>query len=144
MNYFWMVHKMMCVLIWDLLFLFLGVNITTHLDESSPIPLQQRVRVREFIEELLGSMLGGSLDNVCVGQIYKNLECKFTISINVQFILSIQLFWYRNVYIKVQSRIDRSRINLWWTNFRRFSAFFFFVHFISYHFDRFINWNSVV
>ncbi|XP_055318931.1 putative mediator of RNA polymerase II transcription subunit 26 isoform X7 [Sitodiplosis mosellana] len=43
-------------------------------DESSPIPLQQRVRVREFIEDLLASMLGGSLDHVCVGQIYKNLE----------------------------------------------------------------------
>ncbi|XP_031621785.1 probable serine/threonine-protein kinase DDB_G0282963 isoform X3 [Contarinia nasturtii] len=43
-------------------------------DETSPIPLQQRVRVREFIEDLLASMLGGTLDNVCVGQIYKNLE----------------------------------------------------------------------
>lgn len=49
----------------------------TELDDTSPIPLQQRVRVREFIEDLLASMLGGSLDNVCVGQIYKNLECKY-------------------------------------------------------------------
>lgn len=46
-------------------------------DKSSPIPLKQRIRVREFIEELLSSMLGGPLDSVYVGQIYKNLECKY-------------------------------------------------------------------
>lgn len=44
--------------------------------DSSPITLQQKVRVREFIEDLLGSMLGGSLDDVFIGEIFKNLECK--------------------------------------------------------------------
>lgn len=56
------------------LLLFLGL---LFLDKSSPIPLKQRIRVREFIEELLSSMLGGPLDSVYVGQIYKNLECKY-------------------------------------------------------------------
>lgn len=45
-------------------------------DDSSSIPLQQTIRVREFVENLIGFMLGGSLDDVYIGQIFKNLECK--------------------------------------------------------------------
>lgn len=44
-----------------------------------PPPLQERIRVREFIEDLISSMLGGNLDDVCVGQIYENIECELTI-----------------------------------------------------------------
>lgn len=43
-----------------------------------PPPLQERIRVREFIEDLLSSMLGGSLDDVCVGRIYENIDCEYT------------------------------------------------------------------
>lgn len=42
-----------------------------------PPPLQERIRVREFIEDLISSMLGGSLDDVCVGQIYENIDCEY-------------------------------------------------------------------
>lgn len=42
-----------------------------------PPPLQERIRVREFIEDLISSMLGGSIDDVCVGQIYENIECEY-------------------------------------------------------------------
>lgn len=46
--------------------------------KSSPTDLQQKVRVREFVEELVSSMLGGrSLDDVCVSRIYENLDCKY-------------------------------------------------------------------
>lgn len=40
------------------------------------IPLEQKEKVREFLEDLLSSMLGGSLDNVPVGKIRKSEECK--------------------------------------------------------------------
>lgn len=45
-------------------------------DKSSPIPLEQRIKVREFVEDLLSSMLGGPLDEVSVGELFKHLECE--------------------------------------------------------------------
>lgn len=41
------------------------------------VPLDQKEKVREFLEDLLSSMLGGSLDNIPVGQIRKSDECKY-------------------------------------------------------------------
>lgn len=78
-HFFWTISINFFVLVFCF-YIYLNLNIqsSAHADESSPIPLQQRVRIREFIEDLLASMLGGSLDHVCVGQIYKNLECKST------------------------------------------------------------------
>lgn len=45
-------------------------------DKSSPIPLEQRIKVREFVEDLITSLLGGPVDDVSVGQLFKNLDCK--------------------------------------------------------------------
>ncbi|XP_050091535.1 uncharacterized protein LOC126575064 isoform X8 [Anopheles aquasalis] len=39
---------------------------------SSSVSVNQRIKVREFIEELLSTMLHGSLDEVSVGQLMKN------------------------------------------------------------------------
>ncbi|XP_035791680.1 uncharacterized protein LOC118466447 isoform X8 [Anopheles albimanus] len=39
---------------------------------SSSVSVNQRIKVREFIEELLSTMLHGSLDDVSVGQLMKN------------------------------------------------------------------------
>lgn len=48
-------------------------------DDSSfkNVSPNQRERVREFLEDLLSSMLGGSLDDITVGRMYKNNDCKF-------------------------------------------------------------------
>lgn len=47
-------------------------------DESSfkNVSPNQKERVREFLEDLLSSMLGGSLDDITVGRMYKNDDCK--------------------------------------------------------------------
>lgn len=49
-------------------------------DESTfqNVSPKQRERVREFLEDLLSSMLGGSLDDITVGRMYKNDDCKFS------------------------------------------------------------------
>uniref|UniRef100_A0A182QTN0 Uncharacterized protein n=1 Tax=Anopheles farauti TaxID=69004 RepID=A0A182QTN0_9DIPT len=44
---------------------------------SSTVSINQRVKVREFIEELLSSMLHGPLDDVSVGQLMKHDSCKY-------------------------------------------------------------------
>lgn len=41
------------------------------------IPLEQREKVREFVEELVSTLVGGSIDNAPVGQLYENVECKY-------------------------------------------------------------------
>lgn len=48
-------------------------------DDTLIVPTEQRDIVREFIEELVASMIGGgSLDNVPIGQLYSSLDCKYT------------------------------------------------------------------
>ncbi|XP_052565229.1 uncharacterized protein LOC120430981 isoform X4 [Culex pipiens pallens] len=52
-----------------------GLDATDHEDgrsSSCSISSNQKVKVREFIEELLSSMLNGPLDDVSVGQLMKN------------------------------------------------------------------------
>uniref|UniRef100_A0A182LZT6 FYVE-type zinc finger domain-containing protein n=1 Tax=Anopheles culicifacies TaxID=139723 RepID=A0A182LZT6_9DIPT len=44
---------------------------------SSTVSVNQRIKVREFIEELLSSMLHGPLDDVSVGQLMKHESCKY-------------------------------------------------------------------
>lgn len=56
---------------------FIWISIAGEPVIVSP-PLQERIRVREFIEDLISSMLGGSLDDVCVGQIYENIDCEYS------------------------------------------------------------------
>lgn len=46
-------------------------------DDSPLIPLNQRDKVREFIEELISSLVGGSIEDATVGQLYNNYECKY-------------------------------------------------------------------
>lgn len=49
-------------------------------DDTLFVPTEQRDIVREYIEELAASMIGGgSLDNVPIGQLYKDLECEFIV-----------------------------------------------------------------
>lgn len=43
---------------------------------TSSISSNQKVKVREFIEELLSSLLNGPLDDVSVGQLMENDSCK--------------------------------------------------------------------
>lgn len=38
--------------------------------------LQQKIQVRELVEELIASMLNGSLEDVCVSRLNENIECK--------------------------------------------------------------------
>lgn len=45
-------------------------------DNAPLIPLEQREKVREFVEELVSTLVGGSIDNAPVGQLYENKECK--------------------------------------------------------------------
>lgn len=45
--------------------------------EFNQISLSQKERIREFLEELLGTMLGGSLDEISVGPIRKSKDCKY-------------------------------------------------------------------
>lgn len=45
-------------------------------DNAPLIPLEQREKVREFVEELVSTLVGGSIDHAPVGQLYKNKECK--------------------------------------------------------------------
>lgn len=52
-----------------------GLDVFDHEDgrsSASSISSHQKVKVREFIEELLSSMLNGPLDDVSVGQLMKN------------------------------------------------------------------------
>ncbi|XP_037046730.1 uncharacterized protein LOC119081716 isoform X2 [Bradysia coprophila] len=45
-------------------------------DDSAPlIPLEQREKVREFVEELVSTLVGGTIDNAPVGQLFENKEC---------------------------------------------------------------------
>lgn len=60
--------------LWKEMKIFDYFNIT--LGENLSIPMQQRICVRKIIEDLIASMLGGSLDDVFVGQLFNNLECK--------------------------------------------------------------------
>lgn len=57
--------------------LIIQSNDETSFKNVSP---NQRERVREFLEDLLSSMLGGSLDDITVGRMYKNDDCKFQLS----------------------------------------------------------------
>lgn len=53
----------------------LGLNVLDSEDTSgstSPISSNQKVKVREFIEELLSTILNGPLDDVSVGQLLQN------------------------------------------------------------------------
>ncbi|XP_037046735.1 uncharacterized protein LOC119081716 isoform X6 [Bradysia coprophila] len=44
-------------------------------DDSAPlIPLEQREKVREFVEELVSTLVGGTIDNAPVGQLFENKE----------------------------------------------------------------------
>lgn len=47
-------------------------------DETLVVPIEQRDVVREYIEKLVASMVGGdaTLDRVPIGQLYSNLNCK--------------------------------------------------------------------
>lgn len=45
-------------------------------DAASSYYGEQKERVREMIEETLAEMLGGSLDNISVNQLYKSRQCK--------------------------------------------------------------------
>lgn len=66
----------------------LQIKRNSFADETLLVPTEQRDNVREFIEELVASMVVGgdgggvveSLDNVPIGQLYKDLECKCNIS----------------------------------------------------------------
>ncbi|KAG4073806.1 hypothetical protein HA402_001030 [Bradysia odoriphaga] len=52
-------------------------------DDSAPlIPLEQREKVREFVEELVSTLVGGSIDSAPVGQLFENKECKLLITSN--------------------------------------------------------------
>lgn len=50
-----------------------------HIETKSVplIPHEQREKVREFIEELISSMIGGSIDDASVGQLFSNYACKY-------------------------------------------------------------------
>lgn len=70
-----------------------------------PPPLQDRIRVREFIEDLISSMLGGSLDDVCVGRIYENIDCEY---INRMVLPTLKAFLsISNVY-SMQNHFDEA------------------------------------
>lgn len=63
-------------------------------DDTLFVPTEQREIVREYIEELVASMIGGgSLDNVPIGQLYNDLECEFILfvflAIDINFIWEI-------------------------------------------------------
>lgn len=59
-------------------FKYIAILYLSFLDDTLFVPTEQRDIVREYIEELVASMIGGgSLDNVPIGQLYKDLECKF-------------------------------------------------------------------
>lgn len=62
-------------------------------DESSfkNVSPNQKERVREFLEDLLSSMLGGSLDDITVGRMYKNDDCKFIFIFFLYFLNHLKL-----------------------------------------------------
>lgn len=47
--------------------------------------LQRKIEVRELVEELIASMLNGSLDDVCVSRLYENIECEFEHVLHAKF-----------------------------------------------------------
>ncbi|KAJ6643313.1 hypothetical protein Bhyg_08273 [Pseudolycoriella hygida] len=44
-------------------------------DNGPLIPLEQREKVREFVEELVSTLIGGSIENAPVGQLSEDKEC---------------------------------------------------------------------
>uniref|UniRef100_A0A8W7P368 FYVE-type zinc finger domain-containing protein n=1 Tax=Anopheles coluzzii TaxID=1518534 RepID=A0A8W7P368_ANOCL len=55
---------------------------STTSSTATTVSANQRVKVREFIEELLSAMLHGPLDDVSVGQLMKHESCPLMILIN--------------------------------------------------------------
>lgn len=55
---------------------FLCYMLMSFTDNVPLIPLEQREKVREFVEELVSTLVGGSIDNAPVGQLCEKTECK--------------------------------------------------------------------
>lgn len=56
--------------------------LTCKITDNAPlIPLDQREKVREFVEELVSTLVGGPIDNAPVGQLFENKECKSFIDV---------------------------------------------------------------
>ena len=55
-----------------------ALNTTRVTASGSDISIDQRENVREFLEELLSTLIGGGpLDDITVGQMFKHNECKY-------------------------------------------------------------------
>lgn len=67
-------------------------NVSILLTDNVPlIPLEQREKVREFVEELVSTLVGGSIDNAPVSQLYENKGCK--LNVDQSFRLWVHLCW---------------------------------------------------
>lgn len=46
-------------------------------DSTYSISIEQKARVREFLEEIISEMVGGDLDEVPVNQMHQERECEY-------------------------------------------------------------------
>lgn len=44
----------------------------------------EKEQVRDFIERLVSTMLGGSVDDTCITKLYNDSHCKYDIKIDLQ------------------------------------------------------------
>ena len=51
-------------------------SVQSAAESTYSIPLEQKAKVREFLEEIISEMIGGPLDEVPVTQLHSEPECK--------------------------------------------------------------------
>lgn len=66
-----------------IIFLF-NLDLKLHRSSSYLSTLDEREKIRQHVEKTVSKMLGGSLDDVSVSQLYRSEECKY-----IQFVFRI-------------------------------------------------------
>lgn len=57
-------------------------------ESTYSISIEQKAKVREFLEEIISEMVGGPLDEVPVTQIHQENECESSVLLSVLVMIS--------------------------------------------------------